>query len=245
MSRVTNTGDSRSPQTRAYAERPMNDESIRVSIVEDDARVRVSFSRLVDQAPGFCCVSQHSCAEDALEALPAVRPHVVLMDINLPGISGVECIHALKTRLPDAQVVMLTVYEDTDLIFGALSAGATGYLLKRTPPDELLRGIRDVHRGGSPMTSHIARKVVQFLRQAPPEGPAEETLSPREREVLDYLSRGYLYKEIAAELTLSYDTVHTYVRRIYEKLQVHSRTEAVAKHLMRPGQPRLPVRPPK
>ena len=160
-------------------------------------------------------------------------------------MSGVECISSLKTLLPDAQVVMLTVYEDTDLIFGALSAGATGYLLKRTPPDELLRGIRDVHRGGSPMTSHIARKVVQSLRQTPPEGAAEDALSPREREVLDYLSRGYLYKEIAAELALSYDTVHTYVRRIYEKLQVHSRTEAVAKHLTRAGQPRLPVRPSK
>jgi DNA-binding NarL/FixJ family response regulator len=222
----------------------MDGESIRVSIVEDDARVRGSFSRLLDQAAGFSCVSQHSSAEDALDALPAVRPHVILMDINLPGKSGVECIPDLKTLLPDAQIVMLTVYEDTDLIFGALSAGATGYLLKRTPTDELLRGIRDVHRGGSPMTSHIARKVVQFLRQPPP-GSAEGALSPREREVLDYLSRGYLYKEIAAELSLSYDTVHTYVRRIYEKLQVHSRTEAVAKHLSRPGQPRLPVRPPK
>jgi DNA-binding NarL/FixJ family response regulator len=233
----------------------VSDESIRVSIVEDDARVRGSFSRLVDRSPGFSCVSQHRSAEDALDALAAVRPDVVLMDINLPGMSGVECISALKALLPDAQVVMLTVYEDTDLIFGALSAGATGYLLKRTPPDELLRGIRDVHRGGSPMTSHIARKVVQSLRQpgrrslgeggTPPEGSAEDALSPREREVLDYLSRGYLYKEIAAELALSYDTVHTYVRRIYEKLQVHSRTEAVAKHLTRAGQTRPPARPPK
>jgi DNA-binding NarL/FixJ family response regulator len=221
----------------------MDGESIRVSIVEDDARVRVSFCRLVDQAPGFSCVSQHSSAEAALDALAAVRPHVILMDINLPGMSGVECIHAVKTLLPDVQIVMLTVYEDTDLIFGALSAGATGYLLKRTPPDELLRGIRDVHRGGSPMTSHIARKVVQFLRQTPPPGSAEDALSPREREVLDYLSRGYLYKEIAAELALSYDTVHTYVRRIYEKLQVHSRTEAVAKHLTRQGQTPLASRP--
>jgi DNA-binding NarL/FixJ family response regulator len=223
----------------------MNAESIRVSIVEDDARVRGSFSRLVDRSPGFCCVSQHCSAEEALEELPTVRPHVVLMDINLPGKSGVDCVRTLKTLLPEAQVVMLTVYEDTDLIFGALAAGASGYLLKRTPPDELLRGIRDVHRGGSPMTSHIARKVVQSFRQVPGEGSAEEALSPREREVLDYLSRGYLYKEIAAELAISYDTVHTYVRRIYEKLQVHSRTEAVAKHLTRGGQPRLPARAPK
>jgi DNA-binding NarL/FixJ family response regulator len=121
-----------------------------------------------------------------------------------------------------------------------LAAGASGYLLKRTPPDELLRGIRDVHRGGSPMTSHIARKVVQSFR---PDDAAEDALSPREREVLDYLSRGYLYKEIAARLAISYDTVHTYIRRVYEKLQVHSRTEAVAKHLSRSGHPPLPGRP--
>jgi DNA-binding NarL/FixJ family response regulator len=222
----------------------MEAEPIRVSIVEDDARVRDSFSRLIDESSGFRCVSQHGNAEDALRDLPAVRPHVVLMDINLPGMSGVECVRALKTRMPEAQVVMLTVYEDTDLIFGALAAGASGYLLKRTPPDELLGGIRDVHRGGSPMTSHIARKVVQSFR---PEAAAEDALSPREREVLDYLSRGYLYKEIAAKLAISYDTVHTYIRRVYEKLQVHSRTEAVAKHLGRSGHPHLPgrSRPPK
>jgi DNA-binding NarL/FixJ family response regulator len=208
-------------------------EPIRVSVVEDDARVRGSFSRLVDRSQGFSCVSQHRCAEEALDELPAVRPDVVLMDINLPGISGVDCVRRLKALLPDAQVVMLTVYEDTDLIFGALAAGATGYLLKRTPPDELLRGIRDVHRGGSPMTSHIARKVVQSFRQTEPDNADEGALSPREQEVLDHLARGYLYKEIAAELAISYDTVHTYVRRIYEKLQVHSRTEAVAKHLTR------------
>ncbi len=215
----------------------MQAESIRVSIVEDDARVRDSFSRLIDESSGFRCVSQHRSAEDALRDLPAVQPHVVLMDINLPGMNGVECVRALKTRMPEAQVVMLTVYEDTDLIFGALAAGASGYLLKRTPPDELLRGIRDVHRGGSPMTSHIARKVVQSFR---PEDAAEDALSPREREVLDYLSRGYLYKEIAARLAISYDTVHTYIRRVYEKLQVHSRTEAVAKHLSRSGHPHPP-----
>jgi DNA-binding NarL/FixJ family response regulator len=206
-------------------------EPIRVSVVEDDARVRGSFSRLVDRADGFSCVSQHSSAEEALDELPLVRPDVVLMDINLPGINGVECVRKLRSMLPNSQVVMLTVYEDTDLIFGALAAGATGYLLKRTPPDELLRGISDVHRGGSPMTSHIARKVVQSFRQSDPEGSEAGPLSRREREVLDYLARGYLYKEIAAELAISYDTVHTYVRRIYEKLQVHSRTEAVAKHL--------------
>jgi len=214
----------------------MDGESIRVSIVEDDARIRASLARLIDGGPRFRCVSQHESAERAIAELPGVGPDVLLMDINLPGMSGVECVRRVKALLPATQVVMLTVYEDTDLIFAALAAGATGYLLKRTPPDELLDGIRDVHRGGSPMTGHIARKVVQSFRDGDRGGPDEDALSPREREVLEHLAQGYLYKEIAARLAISYDTVHTYVRRIYEKLQVHSRTEAVAKHLMRPGQ---------
>jgi DNA-binding NarL/FixJ family response regulator len=219
-------------------------ETIRVSIVEDDARVRTSMARLIDGADRFTCVSQHESGERAIAELPGVRPDVVLMDINLPGMNGVDCVRRLRTLVPSVQVVMLTVYEDTDLIFAALAAGATGYLLKRTPPDELLGGIWDVHRGGSPMTGHIARKVVQSFRDADP--GEEDALSPREREVLDHLAQGYLYKEIAARLAISYDTVHTYVRRIYEKLQVHSRTEAVAKHLSRPGQPaRLPRRDPR
>jgi DNA-binding NarL/FixJ family response regulator len=204
--------------------------TISVSVVEDDARVRGSLARLVDRSPGFRCLSQHQSAESALAELPAVRPDVVLMDINLPGLNGVECVRRLKPLLPQAQIVMLTVYEDTDLIFAALAAGATGYLLKRTPRAELLAGIRDVQQGGSPMSSHIARKVVQSFRQAEPAQPPE-ALSPREQEVLDHLARGFLYKEIASALGISYDTVHTYVRRIYEKLQVHSRSEAVAKRL--------------
>ena len=248
--KVTTTGDSpaRGPgrtlpsvaDPAASAQR----ETIRVSIVEDDARVRASMARLIDGADRFACVSQHESGERAIADLPAVRPDVVLMDINLPGMSGVECVRRLRALVPSVQVVMLTVYEDTDLIFAALAAGATGYLLKRTPPDELLGGIWDVHRGGSPMTGHIARKVVQSFREA--DAGEEDALSPREREVLDHLAQGYLYKEIAARLAISYDTVHTYVRRIYEKLQVHSRTEAVAKHLSRPGQPaRLPRRDPR
>jgi DNA-binding NarL/FixJ family response regulator len=218
---------------------------IRVSVVEDDARVRASLARLIDGAAAFRCVSQHESAEQAIDELPALGPDVVLMDINLPGLSGVECVRRLKALAPGVQVVMLTVYEDTDLIFAALAAGASGYLLKRTPPDELLGGIRDVHRGGSPMTSHIARKVVRSFQEVEDGQSDEGALSPREREVLDHLAQGYLYKEIAGRLAISYETVHTYVRRIYEKLQVHSRTEAVAKHLTRTGarQPRTPIRP--
>jgi DNA-binding NarL/FixJ family response regulator len=217
--------------------------AITVSIVEDDVRVRGALARLIDRSEGFSCVSQHPSGENALDELPRVKPAVVLMDINLPGMDGVECVRRLKPLLPETQIVMLTVYEDTDLIFNALAAGATGYLLKRTPTAEILAAIRDVHNGGSPMTSHIARKVVQSFRRGEAPAREAEALSPREQEVLSHLASGYLYKEIAAALNISYDTVHTYIRRIYEKLQVHSRTEAVAKHLgqTRPGSRSAPA----
>jgi DNA-binding NarL/FixJ family response regulator len=154
------------------------------------------------------------------------------MDINLPGANGVECVRQLKPQLPNTQIVMLTVYEETEMIFKALAAGATGYLLKQTPPADLLTAIRDVHRGGSPMTSHIARKIVASFQQQPAAlSRGLENLTPREQEVLDHLAKGFLYKEIADALGISYDTVHAHIRRIYEKLQVRSRTEAVAKHL--------------
>jgi DNA-binding NarL/FixJ family response regulator len=152
------------------------------------------------------------------------------MDINLPGMSGVEAVKRLKPNLPETQFVMLTVYEDADHIYNALAAGATGYLLKQTPRAELLDALEEVHRGGSPMTSNIARKVVQSFRQNPSSGPAGEGLSPREQEVLDLLARGYLYKEIAERLNISVPTVNTYVRRMYEKLHVRSRAQAVAKY---------------
>jgi DNA-binding NarL/FixJ family response regulator len=204
---------------------------IAVSLVEDDALVRGALARLIGRSDGFRCASQHASAEEALAELPTVRPDVVLMDINLPGMSGVECVVKLKECLPATQVVMLTVYEDTDVIFSALMAGATGYLLKQTPPDDLLAGIRDVHSGGSPMSSHIARKVVKLFHSGPAPAQNPDALSPRERAVLDLLTKGYHYKEISATLNISYHTVNTYIRRIYEKLHVHTRTEAVAKHL--------------
>lgn len=207
---------------------------ITVSIVEDNEQLRTTLARVLNRSEGFRCVSHYGSAEAALEGLPRDRPEVVLMDINLPGLNGVECVRQLKPRLPDTQAIMLTVYEDTDNIFNALAAGAAGYLLKRTKTPELLEAIREVQRGGSPMTTHIARKVTQSFQRSGPSPQPAENLSQREQEVLDCLSQGLIYKEIAEKLGISYETVHTYIRRIYEKLQVRTRTEAVAKFLKRP-----------
>ena len=206
---------------------------ITFSIVEDNDQLRGTLARVIGRAEGFECISHYGNAEEALKDLPNVRPEVVLMDINLPGMNGVECVRQLKQLLPQTQVMMLTVYEDTEIIFKALAAGASGYMLKRTPREELLEAIREVHRGGSPMTTHIARKVVQSFQKVPTTPEATENLSPREAEVLDLLSQGLIYKEISDKLGISYETVHTYIRRIYEKLQVRTRTEAVAKFLRR------------
>jgi len=207
--------------------------SISVSIVEDNEQLRATLARVIGRAEGFRCLGQYGSAEAALEGLPKERPDAVLMDINLPGMNGVECVRRLKQVAPGLQVVMLTVYEDTENIFKALAAGASGYLLKRTKSAELLEALREVHRGGSPMTTHIARKVTQSFQRAGPSPQPTENLSQREQEVLDCLSNGFLYKEIAEKLGISYETVHTYIRRIYEKLQVRTRTEAVAKFLRR------------
>lgn len=208
--------------------------SISVSIVEDDARVRSSLSKLIDSAPGFRCLSSHSSAEDALKEIPRHAPEVVLMDINLPGANGVECVRQLKPQMPRTQVIMLTVYQNTEHIFNALAAGATGYMLKQTPPAELLDAIKEVHGGGSPMSGHIARKIVQSFQMTTAASAEAQSLSPREAEVLALLAKGFLYKEIAEQMKVSYATVHTHIRHIYEKLHVRSRTEAVAKHLAQP-----------
>jgi DNA-binding NarL/FixJ family response regulator len=204
-----------------------------VSIVEDNEQLRGTLARLINREEGFRCLSQYETAEAALEALPKDKPDVVLMDINLPGMNGVECVRRLKQIAPETLVMMLTAYEDTENIFAALAAGASGYLLKRAPRAELLDALREVCRGGSPMTTHIARKVVQSFQKAGVSPQPTENLSQREQEVLDCLSQGFLYKEIAEKLGISYETVHTYIRRIYEKLQVRTRTEAVAKFLRR------------
>ena len=204
-----------------------------VSLVEDNDQLRGTLARVISRAEGFQCLSQYGNAEAALEGLPKEKPNVVLMDINLPGMNGVECVRQLKQLAPTTQVIMLTAYEDTENIFNSLAAGASGYLLKRTSSAELIEAIRDVQKGGSPMTTHIARKVVQSFQKAGASTQPTENLSQREQEVLDCLSHGLMYKEIAEKLGISYETVHTYIRRIYEKLQVRTRTEAVAKFLRR------------
>src|SRR5579859_5362559 len=208
---------------------------ITVSIVDDEPKLRQSITTFVNGSPGFKCVSGYGSAESALKGLPADKPDVVLMDINMGGMNGIECLEKLKVQCPDMQVLMLTVYEDTEKIFRALAAGANGYLLKRSSPETLLAAIQEVHSGGSPMTSSIARKVVaSFQKQKPAADAAGEKpgqLSPREQAVLDGLAKGLTYKQLASELDISIDTIRTYIRRIYEKPHVQSRTEAVAKYL--------------
>ena len=182
----------------------------------------------VSHAKNFSCASQHASAEDAVQHLQEKKPAVVLVDINLTGMSGIQCVGRLKPLMPGTQFLMLTVYEDSEHIFEALAAGASGYLLKRTPRDELLDSIRQVHEGGAPMTSYIARKVVQAFHRPKSTRPEINELSPREWEVLDLLARGYAYKEIADALGISVPTVNTHLSRTYEKLHVRSRGEAVA-----------------
>ncbi len=203
--------------------------AITVSIIEDDAPARRILAGWISRAKGFRCLSDHGSAESALEHLPKERPEIVLADINLPGINGVECVRQLKLTMPDTQFLMLTVYEDSDHIFSALAAGASGYLLKRTTREGLLAALADIHEGGSPMSSHVARKVVQSYQRAQPECPDNTSkLSPREREVLDLLARGYAFKEVSDALGISVTTVGTHIRHLYEKLHVHSRAQAVA-----------------
>lgn len=208
---------------------------IKVSIVEDNEQLRSTLARMISRADGFECLGQYPSAEAGLAGIPAEKPNVVLMDINLPGMNGVECVRKLKEIMPTTQVVMLTAYEDTENIFNSLAAGAAGYLLKRSKSAEILEALRDVQNGGSPMSTHIARKVVQSFQSRPSAAPVEQTeeLSPREQEVLDLLSQGFMYKEISDKLGISFETVRTYIRRIYEKLHVRTRTEAVAKALRR------------
>lgn len=205
---------------------------ISVSIIDDEKELRESIATFINGSPGFKCVSAYGSADIALQQLPEDRPDVVLMDINMPGMGGIECVERLKKKMPDVLIVMLTVYEDTEQIFRALAAGATGYLLKRLSPTKLLQAIREVHAGGSPMSNSIARKVVaSFQKAKTTTNEKQPHLSPREQAVLDCLAKGLTYKQIADQLEISIDTIRTHLRRIYEKLHVQSRTEAVAKYL--------------
>jgi len=205
--------------------------SIRVGIVEDDRSVRENLAVLIDGAPGFSCAGACASAEDALKVFSAALPEVVLMDIHLPGQSGIECVARLRRLLPQIQVIMLTVEEDSEQVFESLKAGATGYLVKHVTPEEILEAVAEVHRGGAPMSSHIARKVVTTFRQRAPNGMAGMELTPREEEVLRSLAKGCRSKEIADRLNISTGTVNTHVRHIYEKLHVRSRAEAVARYV--------------
>jgi DNA-binding NarL/FixJ family response regulator len=207
----------------------------RVSIVEDDNLVREELVHQLSRAHGFTCVSNHRSAEAALQEIPKHRPDVVLMDINLPKMSGIDCVRQLKGQLPATQFVMLTVYEDADVIFKSLLAGAVGYLLKGRSGlgAQVLEAVRDAARGGSPLNSLIARKIVQYFHHQPGHTGSEQPLSTREQEVLELLSKGLPYKEIADVLGVNIETVRKHCHHIYEKLQVSSRTEAVVKFLGR------------
>lgn len=203
--------------------------STRVGIVEDDRSVRENLALLIDSAPGFACVAACASAEEALRRLPDAAPDVVLMDIHLPGQSGIECVARLRRVLPQTQVIMLTVEEDSEQVFESLKAGAMGYLVKHIVPEEILEAVAEVHRGGAPMSSHIARRVVSAFQQRTRTGTAEGQLSPREEEILRLLAKGARSKEIADQLHIGTGTVNTHVRHIYEKLHVRSRAEAVAR----------------
>lgn len=203
--------------------------SIRVGIVEDDRSVRENLAAWIDQTPGFSCAAACASAEEALKRLPNCAPDVVLMDIHLPGLSGIACVVRLRCLLPQTQVIMLTVEEDSEQVFESLKAGATGYLVKHVTPEEILAAVAEVHRGGAPMSSHIARRVVAAFQQHMPAHTPDVHLSSREQDILRLLAKGGRSKEIADQLQIGIGTVNTHIRHIYEKLHVRSRAEAVAR----------------
>jgi DNA-binding NarL/FixJ family response regulator len=206
---------------------------IKICIVEDNADMRESVALLLNRTPGLRCVSTYATAEAAVRELSSQHPDVALVDIHLPGMSGIECVAKLKEQLPQLQVLMLTRYEQSDMIFDSIRASATGYLLKNTAAAELIQAVEQVHAGGAPMTMQIARKVINHFRQIPEPKMDMEKLSPREQEVLVLLARGYYYKEIGDQLGISINTLRNHLRTIYEKLHVRSRTEATVKFLGR------------
>jgi DNA-binding NarL/FixJ family response regulator len=204
---------------------------VQVAVVEDDDEIRANLSYRISAHPSFRLVGAYSSAEAALADIPSQKPDVVLMDINLPAMDGVECVRQLKSQMNRTQFIMLTVYEDSNRLFKSLMAGACGYLLKRTSASKLLTAIREAHQGGSPMTPQIARLVVQHFQHASGPSSKLDKLTVREKDVLDQLSKGFRYKEIVTNLSISEGTLHSHIRNIYEKLHVHSRTEAVIMYL--------------
>ena len=201
----------------------------KVAIVEDNTLTREGLEKIINLSPDYRCICTCMTAEEALKSLPEQQPEIVLMDIQLPKMSGIECVSMLKERLPSAQFIMVTVYEDPDRVFSALRAGASGYLLKRTAPEQVLSALDDVQRGGAPMSGEIARKVVTYFRNQEAKNPDLEKLSAREREVLELVVRGFSNKEIAARLEVTLDAVRWHLKNIYHKLHVHSRTDAALK----------------
>jgi DNA-binding NarL/FixJ family response regulator len=204
--------------------------SVKVAIVEDQKEIREMLAVLIRGSEGFECIGTYENAEDAITGIPSIKPDVVLVDIHLPKGSGIDCVSNLKLLCDGTQYIMCTSLEDVETIFKALKAGANGYIVKSTPPAKLLEAISDVYNGGSPMSSQIARKVVgSFQESSERANNAMESLSKREQEILNLLSKGFRYKEIAQKLFVSIETVRTHIRNIYEKLQVNSRTEALNK----------------
>jgi RNA polymerase sigma factor (sigma-70 family) len=207
-------------------------EKIRVAIVEDTEIIRESLTMLVSSSDGFECIAIFGDAEEALSKIPSLCPDVILMDIGLPGISGIECVRQLKTQCENTQYLMCTIFDDDENIFEALKAGATGYILKKTPPAKILEAITELHQGGSPMSGQIARRVIQAMHQ-PKTNDALKSLTERETEILHLLAKGFRYKEISDQLHISIATVRTHIHNIYEKLQVQSRTDALNKAFSR------------
>ncbi len=206
--------------------------TIKVAIVEDDEYIRSSLSELINGTENFDLTGAYEDGAATLAGIPKSKPDVVMMDIQLPGVNGVECVRELKAALPEVNFLMLTAYEDSDNLFESLKAGANGYLLKRTSSTRLLQAIHEIHDGGSPMTPQIARRVVRYFSGASKNAQAElASLTPGQKKFLEELAQGYSYKEIADHLNITMDGVRSYIRRIYEKLHVHSRTEAVIKYL--------------
>src|ERR1700744_4736280 len=201
-----------------------------VMVVEDNRALRAQLVRILESAPDIKCLGAFTSGEEALPAILEKKPDVVLMDIKLPGMSGIQCVVEIKKVIPEMQIIMVTVYEDSERIFRALKSGASGYLIKSSPPEQLIKAVRDTHSGGSPISSHIARKVVEHFHLMGPAETETDNLSVREQEVLKLLGNGLIYKEIGNQLHISTETVRSHVKSICLKMHVRSRLEAIAKH---------------